>query len=505
MGGEILFSLLYGVRSAVASRSGARFGCGSSAALAAHAGTMRRAASVPASMSSMGKAIPKHELRKLRHRVAKLRTQGHEIWTDEEVQKEGWLMEPAFPSTTGGLHVDNEMQKETWDCGLACVQMVLGTLGDLKPTQQELAARLVGKSVWSIDLAYVLCEYGVAATYLTLAPTAIAANYSSKSFYAETIDTDVVRVNRLLRAASSEGVDVEARSLSANELWNLLSEEETLVVALVDHNLLYARPHHGNPRSQPVSRPASRPPTRASSYASDLASLTSNVPAPTSPWSLAGMPSDDPQTRHAPAAAGKSKARGKVGSRSASYIDLASLAEEHDVGATPAVQQPSRRKPAAPAAAGVGESYRECSRNGSRTASRASSHVDLASLAARAPVVRSIEEEGDAQAAARFKGHYVIILGVDDARNGFFINDPARSDERTYVPAEALEVARHANGTDDDLLLIPVYQNEPSLGAALRVTGAAGCECGSVDSKIRRCLLRTEGGEGDTADGVGVS
>merc|ERR1719163_1209386 len=36
------------------------------------------------------KKIPKSELKKIKKRVAELRKKGQEIWTDEEIEKEGW-------------------------------------------------------------------------------------------------------------------------------------------------------------------------------------------------------------------------------------------------------------------------------------------------------------------------------------------------------------------------------------------------------------------------------
>ena len=36
------------------------------------------------------KKIPKSELKKIKKRVADLRKKGQEIWTDEEIEKDGW-------------------------------------------------------------------------------------------------------------------------------------------------------------------------------------------------------------------------------------------------------------------------------------------------------------------------------------------------------------------------------------------------------------------------------
>ena len=278
--------------------------------------------------------IPKHELRKIKIRVAQLRKKGHEVFTDEEVEKEGWTLNP----TDRGFVVSHTPQKEEWDCGLACARMALGVLSDAMPSPRLLAQRVDGDSVWTIDLAYVLKEYGVDVRYLTEVLELNESEYSGNAFYAPSLKRDAWRVNRLLRAAPAEGVIVEQRTLSAAELWNLMSDEETLVIALVDARILNMR----------------------------------------------AVPSSD---------GGKSSARPGSG---------------------------SKKK-------GKGEAKASRSEDPPET----------------------------------FQGHYVLLLGVDTERGGYLLNDPARSDERTFVKADVLEAARHAKGTDEDLLLINIYQETP--------------------------------------------
>ena len=256
--------------------------------------------------------IPKAELRKIKQRVAKLRKQGHDIWTDDEVASEGWVSEQARKPAGGGLLVAKEKQKESWDCGLACAQMVIGVLGDAKPSNRLLQSRVAAPSVWTIDLAYLLSDFKVECQFLTATPELDAEAYKASAFYASELDADARRVELLLRAAPSEGVEIQKRTLSAAELWNLMRDEDTLVIALVDARLLHMR----------------------------------------------------------------------------------------------------------------GQS------------------------------------NGDPNADSReFMGHYVLIVGLDDERNGYLINDPAREDERTFVPSEQLEAARHAAGTDEDLITISAYQS----------------------------------------------
>ena len=88
-------------------------------------------------------------------------------------------------------------------------------------------------------------------------------------------------------------------------------------------------------------------------------------------------------------------------------------------------------------------------------------HVVLALVDARALPVRDDLERGVGADVAEFAGHYVLVVGLDDARGGFLINDPARAESATFISAEALERARRAVGTDEDMIIIPGYQPTP--------------------------------------------
>ena len=263
------------------------------------------------------RVIPKHELRKIKQHVSRMRKKGHEVYTDEEVEKEGWVLSDA--QLASAIHVEKKRQEKNWDCGLACTQMVLGVLGDgdVRPSVAVLLERLASPSVWTIDLAYLLTEHHVECEYLTAAALVDASAYQNHAFYTASLDEDAHRVQLLFQAAAVEGVQVSIKTLSAAELWNLMREEETLVIALVDAGLLYSR---------------------------------------------------------AAASSGQGSASG-----------------------------------------------------GQRA----------------------------------FMGHYVLLLGLDDVRGGFIINDPGRDDERTFVHTDSLEAARLADGTDQDLILIPIYQQHP--------------------------------------------
>ena len=86
---------------------------------------------------------------------------------------------------------------------------------------------------------------------------------------------------------------------------------------------------------------------------------------------------------------------------------------------------------------------------------------EAASAAFDAPVLPWDEGRAAAPAAApEYSGHYVLLVGVDEAEGGFLIRDPARAEETdgTVVSVEALHAARRAHGTDEDLVIIPLDQ-----------------------------------------------
>ena len=53
-------------------------------------------------------------------------------------------------------------------------------------------------------------------------------------------------------------------------------------------------------------------------------------------------------------------------------------------------------------------------------------------------------------------GHYIVVCGYDSETDRFMLQDPASSAQLDSVPTSNLEAARHAYGTDEDLLLVTV-------------------------------------------------
>ncbi|KAL5164131.1 Protein GUCD1 [Glycine soja] len=125
----------------------------------------------------------------------------------------------------------------TWDCGLACVLMVLKTIGVNNCDIPTLAELCRTTSIWTVDLAYLLQRFAVAFSYFTVTFGA-NPNYCIESFYKEELPNDLVRVDLLFQKAMEAGIDIQCRSISAEEISILILSGKYVAIALVDHNKL---------------------------------------------------------------------------------------------------------------------------------------------------------------------------------------------------------------------------------------------------------------------------
>ncbi|XP_030073242.1 protein GUCD1 isoform X2 [Microcaecilia unicolor] len=97
-----------------------------------------------------------------------------------------------------------------WDCGLACARMVLQYLNQLSEEkfQKALQDLHLNKSIWTIDLAYLVCHFGVKHRLYTQT-LGVDKGYKNQSFYRKHFDSEEDRVNQLFVQAKARGVLVE--------------------------------------------------------------------------------------------------------------------------------------------------------------------------------------------------------------------------------------------------------------------------------------------------------
>ncbi|XP_016472177.1 guanylyl cyclase 1 isoform X2 [Nicotiana tabacum] len=123
-------------------------------------------------------------------------------------------------------------QLHSWDCGLACVLMVLRTLGK-DYDMQELEELCCTTSIWTVDLAYLLQKFSVNFSYFTVT---LGANpsFCVETFYKEQLSNDLVRVDMLFQKARDTGINIECRSISSEEISSLILSGKFIAIALVD-------------------------------------------------------------------------------------------------------------------------------------------------------------------------------------------------------------------------------------------------------------------------------
>jgi len=130
-------------------------------------------------------------------------------------------------------------QSYNWDCGLACTEMALRALGVSKTecSLAKLRKRVPTSSVWTVDLAYLLADFGIKFRFLTTT-LGVDPTYEAEPFYRQTIDADSQRVNKLFEQAASKNVAIERRSLAPESLQELMRPHDHMVMALIDRRHL---------------------------------------------------------------------------------------------------------------------------------------------------------------------------------------------------------------------------------------------------------------------------
>ena len=140
--------------------------------------------------------------------------------------------------------VPHVKQTYNWDCGLACVLMVVRALGasahhcDLRTLRQLCRTT----SIWTVDLAYLLRKFGADVTFTTVT---MGANpeYASESFYRDNLREDGERVDALFQNARANGITIERESLSLDAIKAYAGGGEYIVTFEAWPS---ARPHDNN-------------------------------------------------------------------------------------------------------------------------------------------------------------------------------------------------------------------------------------------------------------------
>ena len=111
------------------------------------------------------------------------------------------------------MELPHVVQKFEWDCGFACIQMILLKLGQifddsaLFGVQQTLG---IGECIWTIDLANILRHFNIDFVYYTIT-CGVDPGYRDEAFYQDDFDAEQARVNTLFEKATEMGINIIKR------------------------------------------------------------------------------------------------------------------------------------------------------------------------------------------------------------------------------------------------------------------------------------------------------
>ncbi|KAH8061208.1 guanylylate cyclase [Aureococcus anophagefferens] len=149
---------------------------------------------------------------------------------------------PSPFAETSAAVVAHVRQRMAWDCGLACVLMVLSAaeFPRYDATWDRVHAACGTRSVWTVDLAFALKAFGVRFVFATKT-LGCDPSYRDMSFYKRELSLDERRVAGLFERAFAGEICLRKGTVPSDALGELLGTHRALVIALVDLRFLYSR------------------------------------------------------------------------------------------------------------------------------------------------------------------------------------------------------------------------------------------------------------------------
>ncbi|KAJ3252445.1 hypothetical protein HK103_001564 [Boothiomyces macroporosus] len=133
--------------------------------------------------------------------------------------------------------IPHNTQLYNWDCGLACISMVLQGIGKRNCSPSDLVKLYNSDSVWTIDLVYLLKHFGV--EDFTMYTTHIGINWQHQTtpFYKD-LQKDTRRVHSLFAKARENDIRVVPSKLQMDDIRRFLMSDRYAIILLVNLNLL---------------------------------------------------------------------------------------------------------------------------------------------------------------------------------------------------------------------------------------------------------------------------
>lgn len=161
---------------------------------------------------------------------------------DDEAPPPRHRRPPSPFAETSAAVVAHVRQRMAWDCGLACVLMVLSAaeFPRYDATWDRVHAACGTRSVWTVDLAFALKAFGVRFVFATKT-LGCDPSYRDMSFYKRELSLDERRVAGLFERAFAGEICLRKGTVPSDALGELLGTNRALVIALVDLRFLYSR------------------------------------------------------------------------------------------------------------------------------------------------------------------------------------------------------------------------------------------------------------------------
>lgn len=131
--------------------------------------------------------------------------------------------------------VQHVRQNFKWDCGIACILMLMRTRGEHK-AREDLIALVGTNSVWTVDLAYIMHKCGLPCVFHTVME-GVREEYAAETFYKDELDEDRARVEKLFRGAKAAGVAVKTEAVTIAQIAAAVLQGR-LAIVLTDRRIL---------------------------------------------------------------------------------------------------------------------------------------------------------------------------------------------------------------------------------------------------------------------------
>lgn len=137
------------------------------------------------------------------------------------------------------FNLTHHSQKYDWDCGLACILMVLGATSRtyfLNNFDKICNAEGFGNSPWTIDLCYVLKKFNIKHVYFTKT-IGVDESYATDPIYKELVGKNKHRITKRFQEAESNGISLDKRTVDFGAFVRHLAHEGPIILLTNVHLL----------------------------------------------------------------------------------------------------------------------------------------------------------------------------------------------------------------------------------------------------------------------------